>query len=332
DPGPSPTARASSTPNPLPAWRLAIIARQLALRAMIANRQAGRGFGVLEFVLDGYGDWIQRRDRAFADGLFVSLLDDLVRGESALVCGMRTGGRATLFLQSLTQAQLGVVAQGWSRRAQAMSFASRGGPDRLTVSMGAAHLEGYRSTDAPCQLEDLEFAARRGARLVGRTGGSQFALIERFGGAPPESIGLAPSQVHAEPDRSLDTASKADGAPSPQPVQPKAVPAPTPEELERTLAARYGEAFARLLEGRDLEWERRVQLLEKRLEKLGLMVDSAARAAMQPAADTGVASRFQTVQGLTQDDELFESKQGLMSAIYQANLEIRQRLKGRSVG
>ncbi len=71
-----------------------------------------------------------------------------------------------------------------------------------------------------------------------------------------------------------------------------------------------------------------IGVLERRITKLGQLLseteqhlDQARRAGV---VDTGIASEFDSVQGLAADDELHEKKSALMAAIFEANMAMRE--------
>jgi hypothetical protein len=90
----------------------------------------------------------------------------------------------------------------------------------------------------------------------------------------------------------------------------------------------------RALEGRGLsaDGHDRIDLLERRLAKLTRSLEEAedrlAHASFGVGADAGIASRYPTVQGLDPDATHRAIKVTLMKAIFDANLELREHLRG----
>lgn len=80
--------------------------------------------------------------------------------------------------------------------------------------------------------------------------------------------------------------------------------------------------------------QERIELLERRLIKLRrLLAESEARlarAGSSAEADTGLASRYRTVQGLAEDAPERERKAGLMESLFLANLELQELLRRRT--
>ncbi|MBL4770258.1 MAG: hypothetical protein JKY61_03750, partial [Planctomycetes bacterium] len=89
----------------------------------------------------------------------------------------------------------------------------------------------------------------------------------------------------------------------------------------------------RLLKSSELAWQSRVEILERRLEKMGRLLEGVGNNSDNAIPlEVGVPSRFQAVQGLSTADTQFEAKSGLMSALFLANQKMREGLNGRSAG
>ncbi len=78
-------------------------------------------------------------------------------------------------------------------------------------------------------------------------------------------------------------------------------------------------------------YKKQVELLQRRLakltESLGLTEQELARVRKLKAVDHGVESVYREVQGITGGDERSELKKDLMSKIFAANLDLKQRKK-----
>ena len=76
--------------------------------------------------------------------------------------------------------------------------------------------------------------------------------------------------------------------------------------------------------------DRRIELLERRLEKLSRLLgerdDQLRSRIAQADEDVGVASRFAEVQGLNGHSEEVQLKRDLMSSIFDANRKLRERI------
>ncbi|MEZ5976026.1 MAG: hypothetical protein R3F33_09470 [Planctomycetota bacterium] len=288
---------------------------RLAERGLAGAREAGLDFAVLHVRLDGFADWDLRKGTAFAQGLFVSLLERLLPVDGILA-GRREAGECLLYLQGLSPERLATLAGDLNAVTRNASWGDQIGALRVSVSIGGAHLRGFRGEPGACDLASLEQAAARGAQLAQRSGGDRAAMIERFSRAAVRRMPVPEPAVELQ-----SVAPQVELAPPAVEVvdmrapQPPAMPLPAELDVDR------------LLRDRDAAWERRVDLLERRLEKLGAMLDQVSRGQRTSAAgDSGVPSRFRAVQGLSEDDVQVEAKRGLMAAIYEANLELRNRM------
>lgn len=78
-----------------------------------------------------------------------------------------------------------------------------------------------------------------------------------------------------------------------------------------------------------VEHQREIDKLERRVSKLNALLGQTeaelARVAHQKGATDGIASIYGTVQGLASADDQYERKRELMTAIFQANLDMRLR-------
>ena len=76
-------------------------------------------------------------------------------------------------------------------------------------------------------------------------------------------------------------------------------------------------------------YKKQVELLQRRLSKLteslGLTEQELARVRRMKAVDTGIESVYRDVQGISADGEQSEMKRELMSQIFAANLDLKQR-------
>jgi hypothetical protein len=96
--------------------------------------------------------------------------------------------------------------------------------------------------------------------------------------------------------------------------------------------ARAGDATAAAELRARADEQERIDLLERRLAKLRLSLEDAenrlSRASYSVDGDGGIASRYPTVQGLDPDAPYRAIKVTLMKAIFDANLELSERLRG----
>ena len=80
------------------------------------------------------------------------------------------------------------------------------------------------------------------------------------------------------------------------------------------------------------EHSKQVDLLERRLSKLSDTLETTEGELLQAArrgnADSGVASVYRTVQGLSDVEDDSELKQEMMVKIFEANLELKTQVSG----
>ncbi|MDZ4775038.1 MAG: GGDEF domain-containing protein [Planctomycetota bacterium] len=83
--------------------------------------------------------------------------------------------------------------------------------------------------------------------------------------------------------------------------------------------------------GSDADKGRQIDQLERRIAKLthvlGITEDELRRVATMKGIDLGLASIYSTVQGLATDTSLYEQKREMMKTIFEANFELKQKLK-----
>ena len=80
------------------------------------------------------------------------------------------------------------------------------------------------------------------------------------------------------------------------------------------------------------EQAKSIDLLERRIAKLNQLLGETEaqlrRARSRSSEDPGLASVYEGVQGLDEDDSQFDKKAELMASIFEANLAMRQELAG----
>ena len=82
------------------------------------------------------------------------------------------------------------------------------------------------------------------------------------------------------------------------------------------------------------EHQREIEMLERRIKKLGDLLDTTEAQLRQIArakgVDPGLASIYRTVQGLDEDEENFARKKEMLSLIFDANVDLQRKIKGGS--
>lgn len=87
-----------------------------------------------------------------------------------------------------------------------------------------------------------------------------------------------------------------------------------------------GKAVQGKLEEHDAEVANYQRRIEKLTQSLSRTEDEIKRLASMKDVETGVASIYRSVQGLTGDDDDIEQKKEMMAAIFEANLELREKV------
>ena len=206
--------------------------------------------------------------------------------------------------------------------ARGLSFDADGRTLRITTSVGLAHSEtAYESFEAMFDgaTEALDQA------LAG--GGDRSKLHVPEKPEPP-----APTPAAAAPTTGLGA------LPKDMPLGDNLLA----ETLRRALTGEIPTEQARMLlshimgdlEDRysDNENDERTEMLERRVSKLGSMLENTEAQLRQLLAsgglDAGVASKFKSVQGLDSGDSHVEQKRDLLKAIFDANLRMRKMQEG----
>lgn len=103
-----------------------------------------------------------------------------------------------------------------------------------------------------------------------------------------------------------------------------------PDEIAKAIRA-MSEQKDVVLAGEDTDKVRKIDQLERRIAKLthilGITEDELRRVAAMKGIDLGIASIYSTVQGLNADAEQYERKREMMKTIFEANFELKQKLK-----
>ena len=195
--------------------------------------------------------------------------------------------------------------------ARGLTFDTDGRTLRITTSIGIAHTDtGYDD------FESMFDGATRSLDAALAAGGDRFVLHK------PEPA----------------------AAPQPAPIAPTAAPTPAAgsdlllaETLRRALDGEGPTDLAQGLLARVLDEleqrfasassDERTDLLERRVAKLGAMLEQTEerlRHVLQNTGDDGVASIYRDVQGLAPGEGQFEHKRDLLKAIFDANLRMQR--------
>ncbi len=219
--------------------------------------------------------------------------------------------------------------------ARKLRFASESRTLRVTLSIGIAHNQNPDATSFPI----LEEVADEGRAVADSSGGDRVSETElyRLHQAKHEvPVGGYRGRLEALVDERGDFES--------------AVAQITEEIVERALreareewanaapladdkrvAEQQGSDEKDRAEDEAETYKKQVELLQRRLakltESLGLTEQELARVRRMTAVDSGIQSVYRDVQGISADGEQGEMKRELMSQIFAANLDLKQRKK-----
>lgn len=103
-----------------------------------------------------------------------------------------------------------------------------------------------------------------------------------------------------------------------------------PDEIAQAIRAMSEQKHA-VEAGDDTDKVRKIDQLERRIAKLthilGVTEDELRRVAAMKGIDLGIASIYSTVQGLATDVQNYEKRREMMKVIFEANFELKQKLK-----
>lgn len=275
------------------------------------------GFEVKEDILDGLNHRLKVATRS-SDFLACTMDDRLL----VLVPHTPPEGVASMARRILSEARnLGLECDGR--------------PMRVSVSIGGAHNERRENVVFEVMLEVAE-----GGNEVAQKGGG-----DRY--------------VHSELYDFF--AAKQARAPAPLPAEPAAAPPVDLTEISALIGDKIREMFglsgedtglvthierevtAQLLrelknrqdlettqvDKEDPEYARKIEILERRISKLtdqlGTTENQLKSVLRGKNIDPGIASIYDTVQGLEDDDAGVELKRELMSKIFEANMDLRRK-------
>jgi diguanylate cyclase (GGDEF)-like protein len=264
----------------------------------------------------------------------------------ALVFRLRASSRSSDFLASTWDDQVLVVvphteaggvdalARRVLKEARNLQLECDGRQMRVTVSVGGAHNHRHEDVAFETMLE----VARAGNEVSQRAGGDRYVHSELydFFQKKREREGLlqAPAPMSAAGGVQFDVAGIGNliGDKIRELFGLSAADAGLVERIEREVTTQLlrelRERHDRGQDGGDLEAQRKIELLERRIAKLtgqlGLTEEQLQNVLRMKNVDPGLASIYSSVQGLSSDQAQLELKRELMSKIFQANIELRQ--------
>ncbi|MEW6074186.1 MAG: diguanylate cyclase [Planctomycetota bacterium] len=276
----------------------------------------------------------------------------------AVIAQMRAITRSSDFLGCLVDDRLMALFPHASERAadaiaarllsgcRQLSFQSDGRTLRVTLSAGLA----TAGPGKAIPFEDFLATAAEGLRYAVECGGDRTVRHE----AAAEVIGGLRAELEAE-ERSLREEQTAAAAAAALPViedLPRRGPGERIRKLFRALPERTAELRAledevvawteeavrlageRALAAHMAEHARQVDVLERRLTKLKELLDATevelGRIAAMKGVESGLASIYRTVQGISDAAPDYERKKEILTILFEANVQLRKEIEEQS--
>jgi diguanylate cyclase (GGDEF)-like protein len=248
-----------------------------------------------------------------------------------------------------TTAETGqMLAKRLIANARKLRFERDGRSLRISLSIGVAH----NKDEASSSFETLLAVADDGLAVADAGGGDRFVETELYalyaakkkrGGGSGASDMEKPLIINA-PARSAPAAAPAPRQPTreeqlgktlleklmAQGFDIESLVAMPPDMIAQAIRA-FSEQKHAVEAGSDADKARQIDQLERRIAKLthilGITEDELRRVATMKGIDLGLASIYSTVQGLATDAAHYERKREMMKTIFEANFELKQKLK-----
>lgn len=259
-------------------------------------------------------------------------LSELLRAETRAsdLLGVLVDDRLLVMIPHAARAGADALAKRLLEGARKLRFDSEGRSVRVTLSVGGSH----NQTVKPIQrlfYETLLSVAESGLDVALQGGGDRYVHTELYdwfqrkaeremprgaqspSPAPGALFGADQSsplhQAYVEGMR-IFASLGAPGAASAAAVH-AALPEPAPS----------------LTDEREREYRKQIENLERRVEKLNSMLskteEDLGRMAQMKSIDSGLASVYRTVQGVSAEDEAKALKKELMLKLFEANMELK---------
>ncbi len=259
---------------------------------------------------------------------------DLVRRETRAgdILGCLVEDRLLVVLPHTTPREVGFMLSRLLGGARDLRFQRGGRTQSITLSIGVSN---NQHPDAR-NFETLERVAEEGAAVAEAGGGDRFVETELYALHDKQRIAPDPTQEAAlqpvtgefggeDYRERLGELMAKDGN------LERAASKLAEEILARAMReAQEAEALEpSLSDDREQDYQREIDNLQRRVAKLtnSLGITEGEIARLQNAGDVeaGVASLYRNVQGLNSADVRAELKQDLMSAIFEANLDMKRK-------
>jgi len=246
--------------------------------------------------------------------------------------GCRSGDDLIVALPFTPAAGARALAQRLLAGAREIFFSSEGRTLRISISIGAAFSE-----DPACKdFEDLYEAASLGLREAAAAGGGRLVEKRVEAEAPDDDREALRDELEARIQQLRDSLHNVN---PPEPEQPTdlTLAAKLRELLEADpgLAGGKGEAdLQQQIQELMAQHNRQIQVLERRIGKLTTSLSATegqlSEMALMRDVAPGLSSIYREVQGLDPKEAASETKKGLMSSIFDANVLLHEEISRRA--
>ncbi|MEZ5974211.1 MAG: diguanylate cyclase [Planctomycetota bacterium] len=261
---------------------------------------------------------------------------DLIRGQTRAgdLLGCLVEDRLLVVLPHTSPREVTFMLRRLLSGARELRFGSGGRTQSITLSIGVSHNQHPEARN----FETLERVAEEGVAVAQASGGDRFVETELYSlherkvaAAPAAPAPSEPVAQFAGVDyrQRLIELMETDGG------LEQAASALAEEILARALSevGQIPQPPAALDDDKESAYKREIDNLQRRIAKLtqslGLTEQEIARLRAMKSVDEGVSSLYRDVQGLSGADARAELKKDLMSAIFQANLDLQSKAKGK---
>lgn len=260
-------------------------------------------------------------------------LAELVRTETRAsdLLGVMVDDRLLVLVPHTARAGADALARRLLDGAKRLKFESDGRTVRVTLSVGGSHNQSAKPTQR-LFYETLLAVAESGLDVALQAGGDRFVHTELYDWFQRRAERTLPSGIES-PTPSPGALLGQDGPGTPKAVYVDGmrilagIGSDSRPPEARTAAEAEAQADLASREQRELDYQRQIDNLERRISKLNDMLakteEDLARMAATKDIDTGVASVYRNVQGVSALDEAKALKKDLMQKIFEANLELK---------
>lgn len=256
---------------------------------------------------------------------------DLMRKETRAgdILGCLVDDSLLVVLPHTSFREVGYMLRRLLSGARELRFRRGGSTQSITLSVGISHNQHPDSRN----FETMERVAEEGAAVAAAAGGDRFVETElyalhdkqRIVPEPPALTPVATGEVHEDFRDRLDELMAKDGN------LEQAASKLAEEILARAMREAKGAEATEPALPDDVEqdYQREIDNLQRRIAKLthslGITEGEIARLQSSPDVEAGVASLYRNVQGLSAQDARAELKKDLMSAIFEANMNMKRK-------